>query len=69
MERRRAYYPGHVQPDRLVAGQVDRQLPEAGHGVLGETGVGVIQGGKVQAELFEHGTTIQPFELECLDDP
>ncbi|MNE31125.1 hypothetical protein D3C80_1246730 [compost metagenome] len=65
----RAHHPRHVQADRLVAGELDRQLPEAGHRILGKTCVGVIERGEIQAELLEHGTAIEPFQFECLDDP
>ncbi|MCY1438660.1 hypothetical protein D9M71_548690 [compost metagenome] len=69
MERRRADHPCHVQADGLIARQLHRQLPEAGHGVLRKTCIGVVEGGKVQPQLLEHGSAIQPFQFKCLHDP
>ncbi|MNV63767.1 hypothetical protein D3C71_1563750 [compost metagenome] len=69
MERSRAYHPRHVQADGLVARQLHRQLPKPGHGILREARVRVIEGREIQAELLEHGRAIEPFQLQCLDDP
>ncbi|MNC67389.1 hypothetical protein D3C75_1178850 [compost metagenome] len=69
MERRRAHHPRHVQAYGLVARQFHCQLPQPGHGVLGEARVGVVEGSEIQPQLLEHGPAVQPFQLECLHDP
>jgi len=69
MEGRRPHHPRHVEADGFVARQLHGQLPEAGHGVLREARVRVVEGGEIQAELFEHGRAIQPLQLERLHNP
>lgn len=69
MERCRTHHPGHVQANRLIARKLHRQLPQAGHGVLGKARVRIVQGRKIQPELLEHGLAIEPFQLERFDNP
>ncbi|MNI48349.1 hypothetical protein D3C73_1029090 [compost metagenome] len=69
MKRSRPDHPRHVQADRFIARQLYSQLPKAGHGILREARIGVVEGSEIQAELLEHGWAIEPFQLERLHNP
>ncbi|EFQ61672.1 hypothetical protein PFWH6_4627 [Pseudomonas fluorescens WH6] len=69
VKRRRAHHLAHVQADRRVARQLDRALPQARHGILRKTGVGVVEGGVIQAQLLEQTAAIKAVHFQCLDYP
>ena len=69
MERSRAHHPRHVQANRFVARELDRELPEAGHGVLRKTCIRIVECGEIQPQLLEHRRAIEPFELQRLHNP
>ncbi|KTC64093.1 hypothetical protein AO262_07900 [Pseudomonas fluorescens ABAC62] len=69
MKRRRSHHFAHVQADGRVARQLNRTLPQTGHGILREPRIGIVERGVVQAQLLEQGAAIQAVHFQCLDYP
>ncbi|MCY1356135.1 hypothetical protein D9M69_425770 [compost metagenome] len=69
MKLRRSQHLAHVQADGRVPGQLDRALPQPGHGILGEACVRIIQCRVVEPQLLEQSPAIQAVHLQRFDNP